>query len=59
MELKKITVFEKNNQGISVNVYGYEGDVFPLRHSKTKRERIVNLLLITDEEKIHYCVIKI
>ena len=40
------------------NVFGFEGDVYPLRLSKTKSEQIVNLLLISDGEKQHYCLIK-
>ena len=32
--------------------------VYPLRFSKSKSERIVNLLLISDGEKQHYCLIK-
>ena len=57
-ESKKIGIFEKNNPGISVNVHGNEDGFYPLRLSKTKRERVVNLLLISDEKQKHYCVIK-
>ena len=38
VELHQIGIFEKNNPGISVNVFGFEGVVYPLRLSKTKRE---------------------
>ena len=59
VELEKMEkIFEKNNPGISVNVLGYENVFYPLRTSKTKRTRIVNLLLISDGEKQHYTVIK-
>nr|XP_012563470.1 unnamed protein product [Hydra vulgaris] len=34
VSLQQITLFEKNNQDISVNVYGYESSVYPLRRSK-------------------------
>ena len=54
MELGKIGIFEENNPEISVNVFGFEDDVHPLRISKTKRTQVVNLLLIQK----HYCVIK-
>ena len=58
-KLNQIAIFEKNNPEISVNVFGFEGVVYPLRISKkTKSERIVNLLLISDGEKQHYCLIK-
>ena len=43
-----------------VNVFGYEKLVYPLRISKRnyKRESTVNLLLISDDTKQHYCWIK-
>ena len=45
---------------ISVNVFGYEKLICPLRISKHnyKRESTVNLLLISDDIKRHYCWIK-
>jgi len=63
---KDINKFEKNNPtisvntkcNISVNVFGYEKDVYPLRISNYKRETEVNLLLIDNEKKQHYCFIK-
>ena len=39
-------------------MFGFEGVVYPLQLSKTKRTQIVNLLLISDGEKQHYCLIK-
>ena len=58
VKLDHIVIFEKFNPSISINVFGFEGDVCPLRLSKSKSERIVNLLLISDGEKQHYCLIK-
>ncbi|MCG7879455.1 MAG: hypothetical protein N0E59_11205 [Candidatus Thiodiazotropha taylori] len=57
MPVTKIGEFEQNN-GLSINVYGYEdAEVFPIHVTKNfKRERHVNLLLLppqpedTDEE---------
>jgi len=50
------------NETISVNVFGYEAGIYPRRISKytykTGRGEPVNLLLIANEEKQHYCVIK-
>ena len=45
---------------LSVNVFGYEKTVYPLRISKHnyKRESTVNLLLISDDTKQRYCWIK-
>ena len=52
--------FENQNYSISVNVFGYENLVYPLRISKRnyKRESTVNLLLISGNAKQHYCWIK-
>ena len=58
VKLDQIVIFEKFNPSISINVFGFEGDVYPLRLSKTKRTQIVNLLLIFDGEQQHYCLIK-
>ena len=59
VKLDQIAIFEKNNPQISINVFGFEGDVYPLRLSKrSEREKTINLLLISDEAKQHYCLIK-
>ena len=59
VDLKQIIIFEKLNPQISINVFGFEDRVvYPLRLSKSKRTQIVNLLLISDGEKQHYCLIK-
>src|ERR1043165_1387630 len=52
-----LTKFERNNN-INVNVFGYENDVYPLYISKHESGRYVDLLLISDGEKMHYCWIK-
>ena len=58
VDLKQIIIFEKLNPQISINIFGFEGDVYPLRLSKSKSEQTINLLLISDGEKQHYCLIK-
>ena len=60
VNLSDINKFENHNSSISVNVFGYEKLVYSLRISKHsyKRESIVNLLLISDDTKQHYCWIK-
>ena len=60
VNLSDIHKFEKHNSSISVNVFGYEKLGYPLRISEHiyKRERTVNLLLISDNAKQHYCWIK-
>lgn len=67
MTLNQITKFEKNNESVSVNVFGYESkSIYPLRISeKPKVEKsspearhVVDLLLISNEATSHYCLIK-
>ena len=57
--LADITKIEKNNN-ISINVIGFdETDKFyPLRVAKDIKEQHVNLLLIKEGEKGHYCLIR-
>jgi len=58
---KDIAKFESQNETISVNVLGYEAEIYPLRISKNTYKpgggETVNVPLISNEEK-HYCVIK-
>ena len=56
VSLKQIDKFENNNP-YAINVFGYEKVVYPLRISK-KKDQVINLLLIADEETNHYCWIK-
>src|ERR1043165_4360504 len=49
--------FERCNN-INVNVFGYETAVYPLYISKHESDIYVDLLLISDGEKKHYCWIK-
>ena len=59
VKLDQIVIFEKFNPQISINVFGFEDRVvYPLRLSKSKSEQTINLLLISDGEKQHYCLIK-
>ena len=59
-QLSDINKFENHNSSISVNVFGYENLIYPLRISKNnyKLESTVNLLLISDDTKQYYCWIK-
>ena len=61
--VKLIGKFGKQNADVAVNVFGYETEgkkecVCPLRISGLQREQVVNLMLISDGEKSHYCWIK-
>ena len=55
--LNQIGKFEKQNPTISVNVFEYKISVYPLRISEHEREKQVDLLLVSDEDKQHYCLI--
>ena len=43
---------------VNVNVFGYENRVFPEYISKKSNEQVLNVLLISKEEKSHYAFIK-
>ena len=60
LELGTIDRFERQNKSIGVNVFGYERIVYPLRISEVSGSVCtrINLLLISDDEKQHYCLIK-
>ena len=55
-DVKKI---EMNND-ISINVFAYEktDGIVPLYRTKQVKTQHVNLMLLKDEEKSHYCLIK-
>ena len=55
--VKDVPKFEKQND-ISINVFGYEDGYYPLYISRDQKERHVNLLLLEDKGKTHYCLIK-
>ena len=58
VSLKAIDKFERQNPTISINVFWHEESVYPLTVSKYSDRETVNLLLISDEERKHYCLIK-
>ncbi|GBM25006.1 hypothetical protein AVEN_50348-1 [Araneus ventricosus] len=57
--ISQIDRFENMNN-VSINVFGFDGEVFPLKMESLPpgKERHVNLLLISDGEKRHYILIK-
>ena len=57
VSLKDIDKFEKQNPQ-SINVYGYEKEVYVLRTSKKDPQNAIDLLLMTEGRKKHYCWIK-
>ena len=60
VNLSDINKFENHNSSISVNVFGYENLIYSFRISKRnyKRDSTVDLLLISNDTKQHYCWIK-
>ena len=57
VKLQAIEKFEKQNP-VTINVFGFEGEIYPLRISKDRSREPINLLLISDGKKEHYCLIK-
>ena len=49
MSLKAIDTFERQNPTISINIFGHDESVYPLKVSKYSDRKAVNLLLISDE----------
>ena len=58
VKLNQVNKIEKQN-GISINVFGYENkQTYLVYISKEKYENHTDLLLITEETKAHYVLIK-
>jgi len=57
--LKDIDKFENQNK-LSINVYGFDEkeELYPLRITKMKKDKHVNLLLISNDETNHYIIMK-
>ena len=58
MDVDKIKFFEAKNPGISINVYGWEGVVRPLKVVQEEKEFHVDLVLIVENFKSHFCLVK-
>ena len=58
--IRDVQKIENNNDTLSINVFGYDGEdgIVPLYRTKQVKNQHVNLLLIKDEQKSHYCLIK-
>ena len=57
--LKDINKFEKQNPSISITVFGYDQNVYPLRNSEnTDREHKIRLMLIEKDGVQYYCLVK-
>ena len=55
--ISQISRFEKQNH-ISMNVFGYQKEIFPLHITKEKCNQHVNLLLFNQGEHRHFCLIR-
>ncbi|XP_046812321.1 uncharacterized protein LOC124421341 [Lucilia cuprina] len=60
LAVNMIKIFEKNNPDIRVNVFGLEGYsiVGPLYFTQQEKSNHINLLLLEEDERIHYVWIK-
>ena len=59
VSISKIDLFERQNDGISVNVFGFEnGEIVPLKITKIKGKKHINLLYLQEGTISHYCLIK-
>ena len=59
MKVKDISKFERQNPTISINLFGYEEkELFPVYITEHKKEQHVNLLLISNSDTMHYCLIR-
>ena len=58
VKLQDVSKFERQNL-ISVNVFGYDPEnwIYPLRITKAKYEKHVDLLQVSNEGNSHYCLI--
>lgn len=58
--LCKINQFEKQNEGFSINVFGWESnEIYPLRITRKKGKKYhINLLYLKKGDISHYCVIR-
>ena len=58
VDVKKIPKFERQNN-ISVNLVGYSDNKMSILHSsKKKYDKSIDLIIINEDEKNHYCWIK-
>ena len=60
VSVSKIDTFERQNLNISVNVFAFDNnEILPLRITKNvERKHHVNLLLLSNKQTSHYCLIK-
>ncbi len=56
VQLSQFRKFERMNK-ISINVLGWENEFYPMYISKEKNDILVNLLLISQGETHHYCLV--
>jgi len=58
VKMDDIPKFEKQND-VSINIFGYEkNEIFPVHITNHRFKRHINLLMISDNRKNHYCWIK-
>ena len=55
--IQQVPLFEKQNK-ISVNIFGFDKEVYPLYITENRFDKHINLLMLADDTKTHYCWIK-
>ena len=57
MSISSVEKFELQNK-LRINVFSYEkGDTYPLYVSKSKNEKVINLLYLKNKSEQHFCLI--
>ena len=51
MSLQNIGKFENQNPDLAINVFGYSKEIYPLRISKNKNRKKINLLYLAAKNK--------
>ena len=55
--IHQIPKFEKINN-LSINVIGYDEELFLVYISQHQTDRVINLLMVSEDEQRHYCLIR-
>ena len=58
VSLASLNRFENQNDGLSVNIFGFENnEIYPLRITKLKGKKHINLLFLQEGNLSHFCLI--
>jgi hypothetical protein len=58
VSINQIDKFERQNENIGVNIFGWEDEIYPIKITKKRdRQHIINLLYMKDYNNTHYALI--